>query len=132
MSAKRFRLRWTGSEYKVSEPNIDTCEVVVASEYERIERQRNELLKALKETVKHCPLYTKFRDDIETLIRSIESNSPIPVSASVPEGWKLVPVEPTIEMTKAGIRAIDPTRCEREDAEQCYIAMLAAAPQVKP
>ncbi|ALB54869.1 Hypothetical phage protein [Cronobacter universalis NCTC 9529] len=51
--------------------------------------------------------------------------------ASVPAGWKLVPIEPTVEMQIAfaetwfsKVRCIDD--CELEDA---YIAMLAAAPE---
>ncbi|WP_202631802.1 hypothetical protein [Cronobacter sakazakii] len=51
--------------------------------------------------------------------------------AVVPEGWKLVPVEPTLEMQIAfaeawfsKVRCVDD--CELEDA---YIAMLSAAPE---
>ncbi|KDP98959.1 hypothetical protein ER21_06475 [Cronobacter sakazakii] len=51
--------------------------------------------------------------------------------AVVPEGWKLVPIEPTVEMQIAfaeawfsKVRCVDD--CELEDA---YIAMLAAAPE---
>ncbi|EMC4129955.1 hypothetical protein VEK59_004198 [Cronobacter sakazakii] len=51
--------------------------------------------------------------------------------AVVPEGWKLVPIEPTFEMQIAfaeawfsKVRCVDD--CELEDA---YIAMLAAAPE---
>ncbi|MGV0499192.1 hypothetical protein, partial [Cronobacter sakazakii] len=51
--------------------------------------------------------------------------------AVVPAGWKLVPIEPTVEMQIAfaeawfsKVRCVDD--CELEDA---YIAMLAAAPE---
>ncbi|EKA0999371.1 DUF551 domain-containing protein [Cronobacter sakazakii] len=53
--------------------------------------------------------------------------------AVVPEGWKLVPIEPTVEMQIAfaeawfsKVRCVDD--CELEDA---YIAMLAAAPDFR-
>ena len=52
----------------------------------------------------------------------------------VPDGWQLVPIEPTVEMMKeadgvgfhvhTGTWTIDP--CD------CYAAMLAAAPKVTP
>jgi len=45
---------------------------------------------------------------------------------AIPPGYAVVPTEPTEKMAKAGLRAIDPTRCEREDAKLCYRAMLAA------
>ena len=43
--------------------------------------------------------------------------------AGVPEGWKLVPVEPTVEMRRAGTAANDGI------VSDIYRAMLAAAPQ---
>lgn len=43
---------------------------------------------------------------------------------AVPEGWKLVPVEPTDEMIDAGADAIDGYRV---DVMRAYEAMLAAA-----
>lgn len=49
----------------------------------------------------------------------------------VPEGWKLVPVEPTEEMVDAGVDAECPPGCEGavEEVVFTYRAMLAAAPQ---
>ena len=46
-------------------------------------------------------------------------------AAGVPEGWKLVPVEPTPEMMKAGC-AVPLNKAARHNS--CYRAMLAAAP----
>lgn len=55
----------------------------------------------------------------------------VPVSCVVPEGWKLVPSEPTIEMCDAG--AIYDQRMQRDDIGPtfagCYRSMIAAAPQ---
>ena len=58
--------------------------------------------------------------------------------ASVPEGWKLVPVEPTLEMSLAGVAA-QAEKLKRyalggslhpidHDMPDAYRAMLAAAP----
>ena len=48
---------------------------------------------------------------------------------SVPEGWKLVPIEPTSEMLDAG----DYVGADYYDiAGSVYDAMLAAAPDAKP
>lgn len=49
--------------------------------------------------------------------------NPQPQQAGVPEGWKLVPVEPTVEMRRAGTAANDGI------VSDIYRAMLAAAPQ---
>lgn len=59
----------------------------------------------------------------------------------IPEGWQLVPKEPTEAMFDAGDAEIDPGYCEEssssrfvEDGESIaiYKAMLAAAPEYKP
>ena len=47
---------------------------------------------------------------------------------SVPTGWKLVPIEPTEEMTVAGRRAVTVYYAISKDV---WGAMLAAAPEVK-
>jgi len=52
-----------------------------------------------------------------------------PPAPSVPDGWKLVPVEPTDEMIDAGC---DASNAYRVDMDRSYQAMLAAAPEVKP
>lgn len=49
--------------------------------------------------------------------------------ASVPAGWKLVPVEPTDDMIHAGYMKPWGDQAARSDAESCWSAMLAAAPQ---
>lgn len=55
--------------------------------------------------------------------------------SGVPEGWKLVPVEPTLEMISAGAKQIplDPEYGtdlgQREAAKDVYEDMLAAAPE---
>jgi hypothetical protein len=62
---------------------------------------------------------------------------------SAPEGWKLVPIEPTQEMHFAGCDAIslwlrepdgfgNETSLEHPDILEAYKAMLSAAPQFKP
>lgn len=48
-----------------------------------------------------------------------------PQPSAVPDGWKLVPVEPTPEMMKAGC-AVPLNKAARHNS--CYRAMLAAAP----
>ncbi len=49
---------------------------------------------------------------------------------SVPEGWKLVPIEPTPTMITAALESSHAINAHR--AEHCYRAMLAAAPEAKP
>lgn len=52
---------------------------------------------------------------------------PAPVADLVPEGWKLVPVEPTEEMIAAGDQFMDGL----SRLGDAYDAMLAAAPEVE-
>ncbi|MEN0630598.1 DUF551 domain-containing protein [Phytobacter ursingii] len=47
-------------------------------------------------------------------------------AATVPDGWKLVPVEPTKDMLRAGQSVVGFWL----NTVHCYAAMLAAAPQV--
>ena len=54
---------------------------------------------------------------------------------SVPEGWKLVPIEPTEKMISDGSCASSlpgPHYISEDCAKQCWKYMLAAAPEVKP
>ena len=58
---------------------------------------------------------------------------------SIPEGWKLVPIEPTQEMKTAAIGvevyqdSPPSTDCLTwKEAEAIYTAMIAAAPEAKP
>jgi hypothetical protein len=45
-----------------------------------------------------------------------------------PEGWKMVPVEPTLEMINAGNDGFRSPESRRHTVSSCYRAMLAAAP----
>ena len=64
---------------------------------------------------------------------------PAQPAPSVPEGWKLVPIEPTPEMMLVAQKA-DHDHLEHEewleydgeDVKRVYRAMLAAAPEAKP
>ena len=47
-----------------------------------------------------------------------------------PDGWKLVPIEPTPTMITAALESSHAINVHR--AEHCYRAMLAAAPEAKP
>lgn len=49
-------------------------------------------------------------------------------ASKVPEGWKLVPVEPTREMIEAGNDGFRSPESRRHTVSSCYRAMLAAAP----
>ena len=49
----------------------------------------------------------------------------------VPDGWKLVPVAPTSEMTSAGNAELAYDCCSGT-ADEVWPAMLAAAPEYKP
>ena len=54
---------------------------------------------------------------------------------SVPEGWKLVPIEPTEKMINEGTCAATlpgPRYIDSACAKQCWEYMLAAAPEAKP
>ncbi|GKQ61230.1 hypothetical protein KAM338_14070 [Aeromonas caviae] len=53
----------------------------------------------------------------------------VPVSCVVPEGWKVVPVEPTDQMYVAGNSAYWSTSTNRGAIVSTYSAMIAAAPQ---
>lgn len=65
-------------------------------------------------------------------IRVLETERAAGAERAVPEGWKLVPVEPTQEMLIAGVRGFQKAGyndCDKlHDWTGCYRAMLAAAP----
>ena len=46
------------------------------------------------------------------------------MKAALPEGWKLVPIEPTHEMFRAGYNELE----QSESIDKIYKAMLEAAP----
>jgi hypothetical protein len=62
-----------------------------------------------------------------TLVRQID----VLKRNGVPEGWKLMPVEPTPEMVAAG-NAAEYSATTHQPARVIYQRMLAAAPEVKP
>ena len=47
MTVKRITLTWRNGRYFVSEPNIDTCEIVLASDYTALEKVLRECVGAL-------------------------------------------------------------------------------------
>lgn len=56
---------------------------------------------------------------------ALEAVAPMLASARVPDGWQLVPVEPSVEMIDAGLCG-----CMDNDVTVCvYKSMLAAAPK---
>jgi hypothetical protein len=68
---------------------------------------------------------------LESSVRAIQEEAyKAGIAAAVPEGWKVVPVEPTIDMCLSGAKA----RLSIEyptPAEAAYIAMLSASPELK-
>ena len=57
------------------------------------------------------------------------------LTPSVPDGWKLVPIEPTEKMINEGTCASTlpgPRYIDSACAKQCWTNMLAAAPEAKP
>ncbi len=58
----------------------------------------------------------------------VDGYVPAQNAPSVPDGWKLVPIEPTQEMSEAGVYA---GSIYYDVAEATYKAMLAAAPEAK-
>ena len=64
----------------------------------------------------------RFRAEIERIRTCILNSTP------VPEGWQLVPVEPTHNMKEAGVDRHWPQPISGERMALLYRAMLAAAP----
>lgn len=71
------------------------------------------------------PLESLTKEELIELIKHERDHSEQPLTM-VPEGFKLVPIEPTAEMKKAGCQ-VPLNKAARHNA--CYKAMLAAAPQ---
>lgn len=70
----------------------------------------------------------EFRDDVDDGY-SIVPVYTVPPAASVPDGWKLVPIEPTIEMREAYHQAEEDFQdCCGTSPDSHWAAMLAAAP----
>ncbi|WIJ42559.1 hypothetical protein QPK06_05120 [Aeromonas veronii] len=55
----------------------------------------------------------------------------VPISVSVPEGWKLVPSDADTDMMAAGVASMEEyiKDMEWDEAAMIYTAMLAAAPK---
>lgn len=67
----RFQLKWRDGAYYVSAPNINSCEVVRAKVYDKLERQRDELQQDLNDArngwesaVEHGREVEKERDEL--------------------------------------------------------------------
>lgn len=71
--------------------------------------------------MRHDLVVSEMKDGDELFTR------PAPAADRVPEGWKLVPVEPTEEMIAAGDQFMDGL----SRLGDAYDAMLAAAPEVE-
>lgn len=54
-----------------------------------------------------------------------------PQPPQIPAGYKLVPIEPTIEQTFLGVAEWNISEDPEEEVERIYKAMLEAAPEVK-
>ena len=69
-------------------------------------------------------------------IAAVEDNFALAQPAtSIPEGWKLVPIEPTEKMINEGTCAATlpgPRYIDSACAKHCWEYMLAAAPEAKP
>lgn len=79
-----------------------------------------------------CGNYWELYRDDEMGWRDRKDWTPLyasPVPASVPEGWKLVPIEPAPEMIDAMCQATHVLN--RHRALQAYHAGIGAAPEVK-
>ena len=63
----------------------------------------------------------------EATVQNLEQRIRETEAQRVPEGWKLVPVEPTDEMIDAGCDEAD---AYRVDIDRAYRAMLSVAPEV--
>lgn len=71
--------------------------------------------------MRHDLVVSEMKDGDELFTR------PAPAADLVPEGWKMVPVEPTEEMIAAGDQFMDGL----SSLGNAYYAMLAAAPEVE-
>lgn len=99
------------------------CMAKRIEELETQVRVMAELLRELRDGVEGewC-----FPDDLDVRIdAALAGKLPAPV---VPEGWQLVPVNPTSEMISAGNAALAYDCCSGT-ADEAWPAMLAAAPK---
>ncbi|EPB9716807.1 hypothetical protein ACRVGM_002016 [Cronobacter sakazakii] len=120
-----------GSESQAWEESALIVEELLAlrKDRERAEHPQSELSQRAQQILRDATaLAATLSAETDTTGQQFES---LAGKAVVPEGWKLVPLEPTVEMQIAfaetwfsKVRCVDD--CELEDA---YIAMLAAAPE---
>jgi hypothetical protein len=81
-------------------------------------------LEALHGFIPYLPLADD--DQCEKYDKAITAIEPALAQPAVPEGWKLVPIEPTDEMLDAAQSRVDDMY--RVDAMNSYEAMIKAAP----
>lgn len=78
----------------------------------------------------HCDLKPYVYDAANELIAIYHATC----NTSVPDGWRLVPIEPTIDMCNSG--AVYDQKAQRDEFGPtfagCYRAMLDAAPEYNP
>ena len=94
------------------------------------EELREARLEALARKARHGSDLTH-RELIESVTPQLDDL----LSVLAKAGWQLVPIEPTEEMLKEGVRAFQRAYNSEDtlnDWRTCYKAMLAAAPKVKP
>lgn len=78
--------------------------------------------------------YAMFARATRYSLEELEAAYAAGLAARVPEGWKLVPVEPTKLQIIKGENALysisdGDFRATQSEIEYCYAAMLAAAPE---
>lgn len=90
----------------------------------------------LKVDLWHCiDDHRDFDDEeaIQLIKKALQTYADEYVSCHIPEGYKLVPVEPTDEMIQAGLDSVmkdQPLGFAQNRTKLAYKAMLAAAPEV--
>ena len=112
---------------------IDDEPLCMAKRIEELEAQVMAMAELLRDARKYVTALGKPDDEVSTVQMTVSridellaGQAPAP---SVPEGWQLVPVEPTQEMVECGLMAAvyegDSASCILASA---YRAMLSAAP----
>jgi hypothetical protein len=67
--------------------------------------------------------------DLDLLEPGYDDHAAAVLSAIEREGFKVVPVKPTVEMVAAGQDHVPDATYDRERAQTIYAAMLSAAPK---
>lgn len=65
--------------------------------------------------------------DSHVVVKYVRALKQAPPAAVVPEGYALVPVEPTEAMRRAGLDRLSPDDCAADFLDKAWPAMLAAA-----